>query len=204
VPGEGTRDAFTLLEVVLVLALIVVLAALTMPALDGPLATRRLQSAADQVCAAWIRARLWAMDSGQVHVFTCDLEQGTYRVAPYDGLNGQATNVVGDGVDVDLPRDVHAVVPRSPLSEGHLPENVIFASGQTADAPPMAAGGPSGGALGAAGLAAGAPIVFYPDGTSSTAEVWLLNDRGQAVPVRLRGLTGTAIVGEVVAAEERR
>jgi prepilin-type N-terminal cleavage/methylation domain-containing protein len=197
---RAASDGFTLLEVLLVLALIVVLSALTLPALEGPLATRRLQAAGDQLSTAWIRARLWAMDSGQVQVFTCDLEQGTYRVTPYDGLNGQATNVVGDGVIAELPRDVAAVVPHAPRAVGHLPENVVFAAGQAAAAGPgvLPAAGPTATTPGS-----GAPIVFYPDGTSSTAEVWLVNDRGQTVPVRLRGLTGTAVVGEVEAAEER-
>jgi prepilin-type N-terminal cleavage/methylation domain-containing protein len=188
--GEGTRRAFTLLEVVLVLALIVVLAALTLPALEGPLATRRLQSAADQVRTTWTRARLWAVDSGQVQVFTCDVAAGTYRVESL-GDQLEASRVV------PASDESQTTVPRAPGYEGRLPEEVVFYLGTADASTPQAS---SVAAQGADGIP---PLVFYPDGTCSTAEVWLANASGQAIPVRLRGLTGTAMVGEVQRLEER-
>ena len=46
-------------------------------------------------------------------------------------------------------------------------------------------------------------ICFYPDGTTSDVRLVLLNDRGNRVELTLRGLTGTVIVGDVQAPEER-
>ncbi len=43
----------------------------------------------------------------------------------------------------------------------------------------------------------GTPIYFFPDGTSSTAQVLLSNDRNEIVRVYLRGLTGMVRVGRV-------
>jgi len=55
------RKATTLIEVLLVLALLVMLAAMTWPALDRPMADQRLRKAADRVRTAWVRARIDAM-----------------------------------------------------------------------------------------------------------------------------------------------
>ena len=41
------------------------------------------------------------------------------------------------------------------------------------------------------------PVLFYPDGTSSTACVILENERGRCIEVSLRGLTAVVTVGEV-------
>ena len=43
-------------------------------------------------------------------------------------------------------------------------------------------------------------VYFYPDGTTSSARVTLANDRSMFVDVRLRGLTGIAVVGDVLTA----
>lgn len=43
----------------------------------------------------------------------------------------------------------------------------------------------------------GMPVYFFPDGTTSNAVLLLRNDRGFAVVVELRGLTGTSRVGKI-------
>ncbi len=43
----------------------------------------------------------------------------------------------------------------------------------------------------------GTPVYFFPDGTTSTARLVLLNDRRQALPIYLRGLTGVVRIGKV-------
>ncbi|MCH7689054.1 MAG: hypothetical protein IH899_20665 [Planctomycetes bacterium] len=45
-------------------------------------------------------------------------------------------------------------------------------------------------------------IVFYPDGTTSTAEVTIKNERGKYITIQLRGLTGVARVTDWFTAEE--
>ena len=46
------------------------------------------------------------------------------------------------------------------------------------------------------------PIFFYPDGSSSTAAILLKNASGRCIEVRLRGLTGTGSVTEIVMAAD--
>jgi hypothetical protein len=50
----------------------------------------------------------------------------------------------------------------------------------------------------------GMPIYFYPDGTSSSAQLVLWNDRQQLIRVHLRGITGTSQVGELERADAPR
>ena len=65
----SARPAFTLVEVMLVLALLVVIGALIWPAVKGPFEGQRLRKAGDQVRAEWTRARTRAMKSGRTQVF---------------------------------------------------------------------------------------------------------------------------------------
>ena len=46
------------------------------------------------------------------------------------------------------------------------------------------------------------PIFFYPDGTTSDAQLTLKNGQGRAIELNLRGLTGTVDVGDILAVEE--
>jgi hypothetical protein len=47
----------------------------------------------------------------------------------------------------------------------------------------------------------GMPIYFFPDGTSSTAQLMLMNEQNQAIRVYLRGLTGLVRLGSVERAD---
>ena len=79
------RRAVTLIEVLLVLALLVVLASMTWPALDRPMANQRLRKAADRVRTAWTRARIDAMSTGQTILFQCTLESDQYTIQSQAG-----------------------------------------------------------------------------------------------------------------------
>jgi len=48
------------------------------------------------------------------------------------------------------------------------------------------------------------PVLFFPDGTSTTAELTLTNQYGATVMISLRGLTGGSRLGEVSADENYR
>ena len=86
-----------------------------------------------------------------------------------------------------------------PLGAKQLPEGIRFFLGdaeQDARSEQVAAD------LQASPDAAGggtwsAPVLFYSDGTTSTAEVILINDRNDAIRISLRGLTGIATVSDV-------
>ena len=67
VPGE--RSAFTLVEVMVVLAIMLILASLSLPLFNNTLKQYRLKKSADIVRAEWIRLRIQAMEEGQIFCF---------------------------------------------------------------------------------------------------------------------------------------
>ncbi|MHB8898361.1 MAG: prepilin-type N-terminal cleavage/methylation domain-containing protein, partial [Thermoguttaceae bacterium] len=79
------RRAITLIEVLLVLSLLVMLAAMTWPAMDRPMADQRLRKAADMVRTAWAKARIEAMSTGQTLLFESTLDSDQYTIQAQAG-----------------------------------------------------------------------------------------------------------------------
>jgi Tfp pilus assembly protein FimT len=171
--SESDRRAITLLEVLLVLALLVILSAMTWPALDRPMANQRLRKAADQVRTAWTRARVEAMTTGQTFAFRCTIGENRFEIAAQAGPEA-----------VDVPPADQAA-PAAASRRHTLPEDVRFAGGQTLFDGQLSE-----------------PILFYPDGTTSTATLILENRHQRQIEISLRGLTGVMTVGEPRAAED--
>ena len=77
-----SRQAFTLLELLLVLALMVAALAVALPNLRGSFSDQRLQKAAEQIRAEWTRARVRAIKTGQIQVFRHSLYSRNYVTTP--------------------------------------------------------------------------------------------------------------------------
>ena len=188
--SDTDRRAITLLEVLLVLALLVILSAMTWPALDRPMANQRLRKAADQVRTAWARARVEAMTTGQTFAFRCTIGENRFEIAAQAGPEA-----------VDVPPADQAA-PAAASRRHTLPEDVRFAGGQTLfDGRAAIFAQREGDAVPADGQLS-EPILFYPDGTTSTATLILENRHQRQIEISLRGLTGVMTVGEPRAAED--
>lgn len=201
VPSRSDRSGLTLLEVLLVLAVMVLMAAVTMPILNGTFEGRKLRRAADVIRADWGRARVQAIRTGVEWAFVYEPGTGRYTIAQYSPYQPPT-----------IPSSITPEEQRNfDYGDGLLPVGVRFDQGQTASDSRSDAllgdgggsGGGAGGATGAGGTAAsgGGPmtILFYPDGTAQQTQLRLVNDRNWYVQLDLRGLTGTASVSEVLA-----
>ncbi|RMF93962.1 MAG: prepilin-type N-terminal cleavage/methylation domain-containing protein [Planctomycetota bacterium] len=212
---RADRHGFTLVEVLLVATIILIVVALTLSAMTRPVASRRLAIGAEQVRAAWSRARNRAMASGTPFRFRCLLESDQFIIeyVPADEASTtiDATAWSGETVDTEggLPPIFRTVQ--------HLPEDVVFAEVEvdwtaqsdayTTDETSLVNTTVTDSALGLAweepepgepALGTEAqPILFYPDGTATAARVVLKNRYGQAIELSLRGLTGTAVVSDM-------
>jgi prepilin-type N-terminal cleavage/methylation domain-containing protein len=184
--SRARHHGFTLVEVMLVLALLVVIGAIASPLLEGTFARASLQNGGDLVRAAWSRARLAAMESGQTHVFRCELKGPRYVITTLDAFSsGAGDPAPGD----DKRRDASDLIR---LSEDRLPDGVVFATCH------MAASSQVEATLGATPAGSWSPpILFHTDGTTTDATVLLANDQLQTVRVTLRGLTGISNASEV-------
>jgi prepilin-type N-terminal cleavage/methylation domain-containing protein len=87
------RRGFTLLEVMLVMAIILIMACVAYPTLSAMYGDVRVKAAADQVRGSWTEARTRAIEDGRGYRFSVQPSTGKFRIAPdapefWDGSNG--------------------------------------------------------------------------------------------------------------------
>jgi prepilin-type N-terminal cleavage/methylation domain-containing protein len=156
------RHGFTLFELVLVCALLVILAAILIPNLDYMYADTRVTAAADMVKGRLAEALSHAIEEGRPYRF--EIIDATHcRVIADSGEVGQSNNNGnGNGAgagDAD--------------NEDTLPKNVSFDLSNVGDN-------------------GGVKVVFLPDGTTrDDAEICLTSPGAQRMTLKLRALTAT-------------
>jgi Tfp pilus assembly protein FimT len=175
------RTAMTLLELMLVVTIMVVVAALSIPAIQRTFARQALDKGADRVRDAMGQARIKAIRNGEEYAVYI-LPGGSYvGVAPLSQFQEQACRASQRNQNANQ-------VLNSNLEDDLLPRGVIFVGsdiGQDSRSASVSAdpGAGNGGVM---------PILFYPDGTSQDAVVIVENEKRNRLEVQLRGLTGTA------------
>jgi prepilin-type N-terminal cleavage/methylation domain-containing protein len=178
------RRAFTLFELIVVLAILVTVAALSYPTIESMHAGYRVQAAADTIRSAWADARTRAMEEGRVYRFAVVFEKGNFRVAP------DSTEFWGS----DVPAGDTANPPL--LLASALPKGVRF---RKPDAGLVDSDPETALPADAVALSQYAPLaVFLPDGTARE-DVAILLEMGGARPVlvKLRAMTGGVSVRPV-------
>ncbi len=200
VNSSSSRSGVTLLEILLVVAIMAFLSALALPGFDRIFAAQRVDKSAEIVRAEMGRARVQAIRTGKVFAFVYNEGQSQLAVRQFDQLvqagtvehfrqsgSGQAAGPGGQSLASD-PRDGNM-----DYSNEELPRGVRFLTGQTiSDIRSQYESDVAGGSAGKL-----KPILFYPDGSSQDAQIILANERGDAVRIVLRGLTGSTRVVRV-------
>jgi prepilin-type N-terminal cleavage/methylation domain-containing protein len=115
------RPGVTLIEVLLVMAIILALMAIAYPTLSAMYGDVRVKAAADQVRGAWTEARARAIEDGRAYRFAVEPGTGKFRVAPdaaefWDGSGGSANedaapphvqeDQLASGIVFDVPQDL--------------------------------------------------------------------------------------------------
>jgi prepilin-type N-terminal cleavage/methylation domain-containing protein len=179
------RPGYTLLEVVLVAAVLVIVSAMAVPSIDGMYGYFKLNAAVDGVQAAWALGRAHAIEEGVPYRFCVVPGQGNYRLAPdtSDYWSGNTPALT----DPDNPP---AVV------EDALAQGVTFAMGGNGQAPDVAPNEQTSMPVGQVDAGSWSTVaVFLPDGTARDDVEILFQVKG-AMPTRifLRALTGRVTV----------
>ncbi|MEM7457092.1 MAG: hypothetical protein AAF456_22305 [Planctomycetota bacterium] len=191
-----SRKAFSLLELILVLAIIIFVSALSIPALSKSFQQQAVSKGGDMLRAAMGEARVKAMRTGQIHAVYYIPGDSFFSVAPLDSAGAQMQVAQMQRRQIELGNDM------SEFGDDRLPRGVFFAAAdaqvdtRAMDALDQAEGGGASGSM--------RKLLFYPDGSSQNAVVILQNERGQLVQVTLRGLTGNSFSQRVDQSEAFR
>jgi prepilin-type N-terminal cleavage/methylation domain-containing protein len=203
----------TLMELLLVLALLVIAGSIAIPAITGAFSSVRLRRAGDAVIARWAEARAQAIETGAPYQFRFTPETGKYRLEPWAPAAAEAAAVVGSSRVAESrtatasdeakaeTAATHKSLDQSPTIETVLPESILFQGGQSA-AYDKLSGERRVDSLQSLGDTWSTPILFFPDGTTTSATVVLQNDLKQYLRLTLRGLTGVGRVSDVLTSEE--
>ncbi len=208
----------TLVELLLVLALLVIAGSLTVPAIFDSFSSTRLRRAADQILSRWAEARAEAIDAGGVYQFRFGVNTGDYRIEPWtliassEGSEDVPTRQSrGDGAAKKetpsaplqgqaIPSDA-ADLDDSGVVAGQLSDAIVFQGGQAVVETPLSRESQVS-PLAAKEGAWSTPILFFPDGTASQATVVLANNRQRYVRLTLRALTGMGRASDVLTRDE--
>jgi len=192
------RRGYTLMEMLLVLAVLVMVAALAAPAMTGIMRRATLTAAGDAVRTDFTRAHVKAMKTGRIQVFRYELNGRKYRVQPWIAGDDSLETNSQSGATEGLGMDVAGAPAADTGEEKELPEGTTFAGGEAAV---ESRGSVVGEAVSNDASAAegdwSQPILFYPDGSSSDAFVVVSDEFERGMRIDLSGLTGTAKVGPI-------
>ncbi len=190
--GQPDRRGYTLIEVLLVVAVVAAFAAIVWPPLLRMYKDYRLREAAERVRAALAKAHLLALDQGVTYQFRFEPEGRHYVVLPYEQESDQAAEETEDTTDS---------TSGSTSFSWQLPEDMTFGEDVEVDAVYTSLTDDQLSALGDAraleGVSWSAPLLFYPDGTATDGQFEVLSGTERYVEMTLRGLTSSVTVSRV-------
>ncbi len=204
--SPNRRPAFTLLELLLVLAILAAVAAVVVPQAGILLGDRRLVRSGDQVCIEMTRLRVDAMRQGRVMMLQGTVGGNSLRIKPFYSLDDATEAMDQTGSQSALLSGADQAIAVAPMQDEEagkmieLPEGVTIesiATASSARAAEIERTAPAD-SSGDATASWSSPVLFYPDGTTSTAAITLAHETMGRLVVRIRGITGDATVGEVL------
>ncbi len=214
------RGGFTLFELLVVAAVIILIGAVIFPALMSTTETQHLISSGDTMRTFFARSRNEAMRSGQTLALRYQIGGNQFIIEPWDtgdsniesNTSTSSFNMLGQ-LQQTLTDDRN-ITERLLQQVQSLPGDTVFASGTQAfdsrefaqfdpTLNPNAANVDNSSVTESVDGAWSQPILFYPDGSTSQSEVRIGTEDLQIfVLVRIRGLTGVAYVTEIMTQTE--
>ena len=201
------RSAVTLFELLLVLAIMVAVAGIAIPTFDSMIGSRRLGDSIEKLKNAIMAGRVTAMRTGQAQVMRMTLQGKEYSIAPWLGGNeaqdasaGATLMQSGQAMKTQAVAGGGSVSTLADTSGGgkQLSEGVVFTAVETLVDSRNAlaiqqAGGTvptTGGSSQGDGSGLSSPLLLYPDGSCTTAQIILADGKGRRMAIQIRGVTG--------------
>ena len=176
------RSAYTLLEMLLTLAVLSIVAGMSWPLLSRAQQDLSLRQAGQDVRRSMISGRVNAIETGSTWQFRYEPGGRRYLVMPLE-QTAEADSLLITKTAAELPEGMTFLpADDQPLTTEQLPSETLtglsIAEGWTA-------------AMWAT------PVTFASDGTASSAAFRIIDAKSQFIPISVRGLTGSVNVGRV-------
>lgn len=202
--SSAQRTAFTLLETLITLGMLVALAALFLPAIMSSRNGDDLELTADNFRALFAALRFRAIDEGRRYTVRFNPGGNTFaiEVPPDDGSTPPPEAPLEDAVNPEgqtvMAVDLEPLEYDSGQLIGvhRLPDGIRWWADGQASASNSPSTAPSAMVTAGRGSAstrssASAVIDFYPDGTATEMRFGLMDERQTLIRFRVRGITGT-------------
>lgn len=201
------RPAFTLVELLVVLGVLVVMASLSWPSLMRYVEENSLRQNAELVRRELANTRVLAIESGLTYQFRFEPQGRDFVILPFHDpqVSTNDSKKVSQN-DEPRPAKVKTVV-------GHLSEGTTFGHVIESSDTPSDTGGHRLGEKWLAMLKDGAlytdtawsaPVLFRPHGASADTRLLIRDKSNRSVTFSVRGLTGAVRVGRIQTAEVSR
>ncbi len=199
------RAGYTMLELLLVLAVLAVILAVALPNVMRLFSQQKLTESAEKVRSLAASARVHSIDSGLVYQFRYEPGGRHFLVIPFEReFEGVSQNARGTGTAAGLGRFSKA--------SGTLAEGITFAAptllssagtGSAASTSSMGQKLPSNLLSGLPdaskleNISWSGPVLFQPDGSAADATFDMVDKRNQHITLKIRGITGAISLSRV-------
>lgn len=181
---ERGDAAFTLLEMILVLTILLAVLTVSYPALNHLYVGHQLRQGADEVQVRLMACRVRAIEAGIAYQFRFEPGGQRFVAVPFD-----AAALAGAGAS-----SLWKFGGQLPSTVQFVSDSVFQGAGEELPAA-LLAGLPNAAEM--QGAHWSLPILFKPDGSSNGAQVELKGKDGDTMRVAVRALTGGVTVGRV-------
>lgn len=190
--AANPRAAYTLMELLLAMAILLAVAGIAWPTLQAQFSRHRLKNQVETVRVELAGTRYRAIDSGLIYQFLFEPGGVNFVVVPYEGLETEQEQAVSAPLYRYAGRLDEGFWFEHAEEYETLGNETAFAGALSGD---FLAGLPNSFEL--QQVAWSTPILFYPDGSATTAGFDVRDSHNQLVRLTVRDLTGAVSVDPI-------